>query len=205
MDKAFSFYYPDSLDLLEAWGAELVPFSPLESPQLPDEAAGVYLGGGFPELYARELAENQGMLRSLRQKTSAGLPVYAECGGLMYLGQTIEDQEGASYSMAGVIPARSSLRNSRLTLGYRTIRARRSNSLVARGGRVRGHEFHLSTLTEGPPKAAAAYEVLDQPGRWEGFRIKNVLASYIHLHMGSKQGMASRLVGYCARWKAYRR
>ncbi len=202
MDKSFSFYYPDSLDLLEAWGAEIVPFSPLDDPELPKGVGGAYIGGGFPELYAQALSENEGMLRSMRRAAEEGLPIYAECGGLMYLGECIEDQDGKVYPMAGIVPARSSLKATKLTLGYRTVRALEDSLLMKAGDSVRGHEFHLSALKEAPPPEMAVYEVLGHAGRKEGFRLNNVLASYIHLHMGSKKGLASRLVDVCARWTA---
>jgi len=199
-DKAFNFYYPDSLDLLEAWGAEIVSFSLLEDGELPSGVSGVYIGGGFPELYARELAENSSMRCSLQKAAQRGLPVYGECGGLMYLGEGIEDSEGRSYPMAGVLPCRSSMKGSRLTLGYRNVRALDDNPLMSKGESVRGHEFHLSVL-QGEPRSSSAYDVLDQAGRKEGFRIHNTLASYVHLHLGSKRSLAPAFVDFCAGWK----
>ncbi|MBI2305378.1 MAG: cobyrinate a,c-diamide synthase [Chloroflexi bacterium] len=198
MDKAFNFYYVDSLDLLESWGAEIVPFSPLNNQNVPAGVGGVYIGGGFPELYAEPLAGNAAMLRSLRQAARSGLPIYAECGGLMYLGRSIEDQQGKTHRMAGVIPTQSSMKGTRVTLGYRTVCALRDNPLLRAGEQVRGHEFHLSTLKEGPRENQAVYQVLDQNARLEGFRTKNVVASYIHLHLGSRRDMARRFVASCA-------
>lgn len=198
MDRAFSFYYADSLNLLEAWGAELIPFSPLKAQALPPRTGGVYIGGGFPELYAPSLADNAPMLQSLRQVAQRGIPIYAECGGLMFLGQSIEDQDGTSYPMAGILPARSTMKGTRLTLGYRTVSALRDSLLMKAGEKIRGHEFHLSTLKEEPSQAMAVYRVEDQSGRHEGFRVKNVIASYIHLHMASKRGLAHRFVEFCA-------
>lgn len=200
MDKAFSFYYPDSLELLGAWGAEIVPFSLLEDSELPAESGGLYIGGGFPELYARELAENRSMRLSVKEAAQKGLPIYAECGGLMYLGQKITDLEGKSYPMAGFFSYSSSMREARLTLGYRNVRSLDDNLLMRKGGSVRGHEFHLSVL-EGEQPGSPAYEVLDQPGRKEGFRFKNTLASYIHLHLGSKKSLAPTLVEFCSKWR----
>ncbi len=198
-DKAFSFYYTDSLDLLEAWGAELVRFSPLEDRDLPPGVGGVYIGGGFPELYAAELSENHTMRDAVRRAAEAGLPIYAECGGLMYLAETLEDFEGRTHPMAGVTPGRSFLKGTHLTLGYRTVRAVVESPLLDAGETARGHEFHLSALREDPRGATPAYEVLDQPGRMEGFRVGNVLSSYVHLHFASKRGLAARFVDSCAR------
>lgn len=204
MDKAFNFYYPDSLDLLTAWGAELVPFSLLEDTSLPSHVNGVYIGGGFPEMFAEPLCDNAGMRASIRAAAERGLPIYAECGGLMYLGHGIEDAEGRYYEMAGVLPGRSTMQGARLTLGYRTIRARANNCLLAAGETVRGHEFHFSSLEHvpgqdrsGDDETPSAYEVLDQPGRCEGFVTHNILASYIHIHMGSKASLAPRFVATC--------
>jgi cobyrinic acid a,c-diamide synthase len=199
MDQAFNFYYPDALDLLTAWGAELVPFRLLEDTTLPPHTSGVYIGGGFPELFAEALSANVSMRASIRAAAERGLPIYAECGGLMYLGQSLEDLEGRSYAMAGVVPGRSIIKGGRLTLGYRTLRARQSTCLLAAGETVRGHEFHFSSMQDDTAAAPAAYEVLDQPGRREGFVVQNVLASYMHIHLGSKASLAPRFVATCAR------
>jgi cobyrinic acid a,c-diamide synthase len=198
MDQAFNFYYPDSLDLLTAWGAELVPFRLLEDTALPLNASGVYIGGGFPEMFAEPLAANVGMRASIRAAAERRLPIYAECGGLMYLGQGIEDLEGRYYAMAGVLPGQSVIKGTRLTLGYRTVKAIQNNCLLADGETVRGHEFHFSSVQDNTATVSSAYEVLDQPGRREGFVVHNVLASYIHIHMGSKASLAPRFVATCA-------
>ena len=197
LDKAFSFYYQDSLDLLEAWGAELVPFSPLADESLPPQVGGVYIGGGFPEMFARELAENRPMLESVRQALARDLPVYAECGGLMYLGQSLSDLEGADFPMVGAIPVVSSMSNSRLTLGYREVEACADTPLLESGQRIRGHEFHWSVLEETPDPGQAVYRVVDQENRLEGFRIGSIWASYIHIHLGSAPGLARRFVDSC--------
>lgn len=198
MDRAFSFYYEDSLDLLRAWGAEVVPFSPLSDTRLPDGVGGVYIGGGFPELYAAELAENRAMHEALHAAAAHGLPVYAECGGLMYLGTAIEDFDGRVHAMVGLVPARSRLHGSRLTLGYRTARARRATPLLAGGQIVRGHEFHWSAL-ERPPTAEEAVYDLAETGTVEGFAAGSVIATYVHLHLAAAPGMAARWVETCAR------
>ena len=196
-DKAFSFYYQDSLDLLEAWGAELVPFSPLADEGLPTEVGGVYIGGGFPEMFARELSENRSMLESMRRALERDLPVYAECGGLMYLGRSLSDLDGVDYPMVGALPVVSSMSNRRLTLGYREVEARSDTPLLRKGERVRGHEFHWSVLAEQPDGEQAVYDVVDQDRRPEGFRVGSVCASYIHIHLGSAPGLAQRFVDTC--------
>lgn len=193
LDRAFSFYYQDALDLLEAWGAEVVPVSPLEDAGLPEGCGALYLGGGFPELYARELAENRPFLESVRAAYARGVPIYAECGGLMYLGEEIADFQGQRHPMAGLLPIATSMQGARLQLGYRRLRALADGPLLRRGEEARGHEFHWSLLHR-RADAPAAYEVLDQPGRQEGFRVGSIWASYVHLHLGSSPRLAPRLV-----------
>jgi cobyrinic acid a,c-diamide synthase len=197
-DKAFSFYYQDSLDLLEAWGAELAPFSPLEDSSLPAGATGVYIGGGFPEMFARELSENRPMQQSVRDAIARRVPVYAECGGLMYLGHSLSDLEGVQYPMIGAIPVVSSMTGKRLTLGYREVESCTNSPLLQRGQRVRGHEFHWSVLGEPPDPEQAVYRVVDQDRRPEGFQVGSVWASYIHIHLGSHPSLARRFVETCA-------
>ena len=201
-DRAFSFYYQDSLDLLSAWGAEVIPFSPLDDPALPDGVSGVYLGGGFPELFAEELSRNDGMLRSIRSAIRKGVPVYGECGGLMYLGESLSDLDGRQFPMVGAIPVVSSMEGRRLHLGYREVEACAEGPLLRAGEQVRGHEFHWSVLQNPPGAESAAYRVVNQAGRPEGFRQGSVWASYIHVHLGSRPGLAQRFVDTCA--AAYR-
>ncbi|OGO24983.1 MAG: hypothetical protein A2144_10335 [Chloroflexi bacterium RBG_16_50_9] len=195
-DKAFSFYYQDSLDLLEAWGAELVPFSPLQDIGLPPDTSGLYIGGGFPELYAADLSANTDTKKAIRLAAKRGMPVYSECGGLMYLGKSIADFQGNEYDMVGAIPAASRIDSPRLSLGYRTVRALRDGPLLRQDETVRGHEFHWSVLGNGSD-GANAYRVLDTQNRIEGFQKQNLLASYIHLRLGSLPGMPMRFVENC--------
>ena len=197
-DKAFNFYYQDSLDLLEAWGAEIVPFSPMEDETLPQGAGGVYLGGGFPELFAAELSANRPMLDSIRKAAARGLPVYGECGGLMYLGRSLTGFDEVAYTMAGLVPAVSAMSQSRLSLGYREVEAQADGPLLSAGQRVRGHEFHWSTLEQPPQDGESAYRVVNQGGRPDGFRVGSVWATYVHVHLGSAPGLAQRFVSTCA-------
>jgi cobyrinic acid a,c-diamide synthase len=195
-DKAFSFYYQDSLDLLEAWGAELAPFSPLQDPNLPRDVSGLYIGGGFPELYAAALADNKSIRQAIKAAAQQGTPVYAECGGLMYLGKSIGDLEGNEYTMVGVIPVSSRIDSPRLSLGYRTVQALDDGPILRRGETVRGHEFHWS-VPKSNDDNANAYHILEKEGRREGFQKKKLLASYIHLHLASLPHMASSFIENC--------
>jgi cobyrinic acid a,c-diamide synthase len=197
-DMAFNFYYQDSLDLLTAWGAELVPFSPLEDSKLPAGVDGIYLGGGFPELFAAQLSENKPMHDAIRQAVGEGVRVYAECGGLMYLGKSLSDLEGVTHSMIGVIPAESAMSQTRLTMGYRDVESCVDSPVLPKGQQVRGHEFHWSTLAKQPEANESVYKVVNQDNRLDGFRTGNVWASYVHIHLGSLPGLASRFVETCA-------
>ncbi|MHB1526485.1 MAG: cobyrinate a,c-diamide synthase [Candidatus Dormibacteria bacterium] len=197
LDRVFYFYYRDSLDLLEAWGAELVPFSPLTDSAVPAAVDGIYIGGGYPELFLTELASNASMLRSLRTSYRRGALLYAECGGAMYLGAGIEDFEGRRHRLAGLWPAWTTLRRRRLSVGYRQVRALTPNFLGPT--ELPGHEFHYSQL-RGPARAPQpAWEVLDQENRPEGFAAPRLVASYIHLHLGSRPRLAAAFVDACRR------
>jgi cobyrinic acid a,c-diamide synthase len=199
-DKAFSFYYQDSLDLLEAWGAELLPFSPLADKRLPEMTSGIYIGGGFPELYAAELAANESMKEAVRGVVRSGMPVYAECGGLMYLGTSLHDLQGQRHTMVAALPVSSQINNPELSLGYCTVKALNDGPLLRKGDEVRGHEFHWSVLEKGK-YSCNAYRLIDREGVIEGFHQGNVLASYIHLHMASRPSMAQRFIAECERYR----
>ncbi len=199
-DKAFSFYYQDSLDLLEAWGAELVPFSPLQDAYLPEDISGMYIGGGFPELYAEELAANESLRQAVKGAAESGMPVYAECGGLMYLGESIRDFQGNEYPMVGAISVASRIDSPRLSLGYRTVRALADGPILRRGETVRGHEFHWS-VPSANEDVANAYSVLEKDGLQEGLQKNRLLASYIHLHLASLPHMASSFIGNCCKFR----
>lgn len=191
-DAAFHFYYQDSLDLLEAHGAELRPFSPLADAALP-ECDAVYIGGGFPELFAADLARNEAMRAAVRDAAVRGLPVYGECGGLMYLGGGIADFEGVRHPMVGLVPAESVMQGSRLTLGYREVESC-GTPLLPAGERMRGHEFHWSGLAAPPTDADAAYRVIDQGGRADGYRAGSVTATYVHTHLATRPDLAPNFI-----------
>lgn len=200
-DAAFSFYYQDSLDLLEAWGATLVPVSPLRHEGLPPGVHGLYLGGGFPELHAAALEANASFRAAVREAASAGMPVYGECGGLMYLAEGIVTFEGRRHEMVGLTPGWSTMHRRRAQMGYVEAEALRDVLFLRAGQRIRAHEFHWSDLPG--PERSAAYRTLDPEGRLEGFvagSAQNVLGSYLHLHLGSDPVLPRRFVGACARF-----
>jgi cobyrinic acid a,c-diamide synthase len=196
-DRAFGFYYADTFDLLADLGAQVVPFSPLDDDGLPSGLDGVYLGGGFPELYARDIAANAGMRRDLAQLAGRGAPIYAECGGLMALGQELVTFDGEHVPGFGLLPLVSRMSRERLTIGYRQIEAVRTSALFDQGERMRGHEFHWSRADE-PPPALAAYRLLPD-GPFEGYCVGSILGSYVHLNFAADPAPLARFVRSAAR------
>jgi cobyrinic acid a,c-diamide synthase len=189
-DAAFSFYYEDNLYLLVAAGAELVPFSPLADATLPP-VDGLYLGGGYPEAHAATLAANTSLRAAVRAFDG---PVYAECGGLMFLGEALDDAP-----MCGVLPLRTRMGDRLRALGYREVVTTRDTVLGPAGTRFRGHEFHYSELAA-PPDLAPAYAMTGRRGVGvEGWARGNVLGSYVHAHFGSNPSLATNLVAACRR------
>ena len=186
-DEAFCFYYPENLDALTQAGADLCFFSPLHDPELPDGLGGIYLGGGYPELYADALSKNETMLASIR--TFGGV-IYAECGGRMILAEALEC-DAQSYPMAGVIPGSAHFsRTAKVKLGYRELRATRDSPVVVAGTRVKGHEFHYSTHDTA---AETLFESLTGPYH-EGYAAGQVHASYVHLYFPASPDVAKRFV-----------
>nr|MBI3611633.1 cobyrinate a,c-diamide synthase [Nitrospirota bacterium] len=201
-DAAFCFYYQENLELLESEGAELVRFSPIRDRVLP-EVDLLYLGGGYPELYGRELAGNETMRASVREFAERGGTVYAECGGMMYLTQAIRDFEGRSHDMVGLFPAEAVMRKPGLTLGYREVELTRPCVIGQPGLRVRGHEFHYSTLVPKGPLdyACAVTDAKEQPRSPDGLTRNNVVALYAHLHFSSQPAVARMLVASARAWR----
>jgi cobyrinic acid a,c-diamide synthase len=183
-DRAFRFYYPEALELLEALGAELLPFSPLEAEALP-EAEALLLGGGYPELFAERLSENRAMREAIRRFPG---PILAECGGYMYLSRGLWVEE-AFFPMVGLAPGEARMER-RPVLGYREVEALRDNPVAQRGERLKGHEFRYARLSPSPSPAwrrVGGEEV-------EGFTDGRVLASFVHLYLPATPGAAERLL-----------
>lgn len=207
-DAAFSFYYQDNLDLLADLGAELLYWSPLTDTKLPTGTQGLYLGGGFPEMFAAQLAENRSACHAVSGAIQSGLPTYAECGGLMYLCQQITDFDGRSHPMVGVLPT-TAVMGQRLTLGYRHVRALQSGVVLPEGAIAWGHEFHRSHLTTtspqplytlqngtAPRKSLANQAILSSTPA-EGWHLPHLHASYIHLHWGATPDFPQRFLRHC--------
>lgn len=195
-DEAFNFYYQDNLDLLESYGAELVYFSPLRD-RMPD-VDGLYIGGGFPELFASGLAENESLRQEIRECSQQGMPIYAECGGLMYLCGSMTDMDGKEQPMVGVFDAKASMTSRLQALGYVEVMQEKDGLLGPAGSRMRGHEFHYS-LVEADVKDAM-YSMQRGKGiaeRRDGLRMNMTQASYTHLHFGSCPWAAKGLVDSC--------
>lgn len=202
-DEAFCFYYEDNLEELRRCGVEIVPFSPLSDARLPDGISGLYFGGGYPELYAQRLSENTAIRTQVLAAHRQNMPIYAECGGLMYLTEGIR-AEDASYPLVGAVQGWCRM-GTKLKMGYREIEVQQPNLLAEAGTQLRGHEFHYSDW-EHPGADSAAYQVhprnhADQP-RPEGFTAGNLLASYIHMHFAQSSSLAERLVNSCQQWWA---
>ncbi|MDX3353566.1 cobyrinate a,c-diamide synthase [Streptomyces sp. ME01-24h] len=184
---AFTFSYTEHVELLTAAGAEVVAFDPLRDERLPDGAAGLVIGGGFPEMHAHELSANE----PLREAVAAFRgPVTAECAGLLYLGRELDGRP-----MCGVLDTTARM-SDRLTLGYREAVAIADNALAAAGTRVRGHEFHR-TVVEPAAGATPAWGVIRPERRVEGFVRGGVHASYLHVHWAAEPSLARRFVASC--------
>ncbi|MEM9809084.1 MAG: cobyrinate a,c-diamide synthase [Cyanobacteria bacterium P01_D01_bin.56] len=210
-DQAFCFYYAVNLSLLEQAGAELIPFSPLED-VLPENLDGLYIGGGYPELYAEQLVENKEMRHAISHFCQSGRPVYAECGGLMYLSQGLLANE--TYPFVGILPFWTKM-GTRVKLGYRQVEMVGPYNGFPQQGKIRGHRFHYSDIVDvdgnllgiNPTSSTTSltgqlefnYKLQGWNHRqtWEGYQVHNVLVSYVHLHFGSNPTFAQRFVQYC--------
>ncbi len=199
-DEAFCFYYPENLELLTAAGAAIEFFSPLRGERPSSSARGVYLGGGYPELYGAPLASNAGLWHALAQLRERDAPIYAECGGFMVLTQALVDTEGRRWPMAGLIPGEARMTGKLAALGYRHAKALQANLLTDEGEVLRGHEFRYSTWACDTPGEAnfTAWQVqgsrVAAPADSGGFSRGHLLASYLHVHFAQRAELAERFV-----------
>jgi cobyrinic acid a,c-diamide synthase len=205
-DHAFSFYYEDNLDLLRERGVEIIRFSPLHDVALPPDLDGLYFGGGYPELHAEQLSGNRQMLEDVRALAASGRPVYAECGGMLYLAESLKTADGSNYAMAGVLPLSMQMTDKLVQFGYVTVEFTEDCLLGLAGTVVRGHSFHYSRVSS-QGEVATNYRVrYSMSGReeLEGFRLGNVLASYIHLHFRTNSAIAENFVAAIRQTQAAR-
>lgn len=192
-DKAFCFYYEDSLDVLRSLGAELVEFSPLRDAALPVNIQGLYLGGGYPELYAKQLSENESMRRSVRGAVASGLPTIAECGGFLYLHKTLQDASGAKYAMAGVLDAEAYPTGKLSRFGYVMLTAEKDSLLLGALESIPAHEFHYWDSTA-PGVAFSAQKPLS-PRHWlAGTGTDSLYAGFPHVHFAARPESARRFL-----------
>ena len=205
-DKAFGFYYPDDLLALEAAGAALVPVNALQDSALP-AVDGLFIGGGFPEVFMPELQANRALRSNIRNAIEAGLPVYAECGGLMYLARTLRWND-THVKMVGALPVDVLMHERPVGRGYVTLKTTADalwlTSTVPAGQTLRGHEFHYSSLENVSPELKFAYKVLrghGVDGERDGVVYRNVLASYAHLRSGAGSDWAKEFVNFVRRQK----
>lgn len=183
-DEAFHFYYQDNLDLLMQLGVTLVEFSPLNDAELPDCQA-IYIGGGFPEMFAERLAKNQAMREALLNAHHQQIPIYAECGGLMYLGENLIDLDGNTHQMVGILSGYSKMSKGLKRFGYAQAEAKVDTLIVPKGHCLRGHEFHHSEFFTELPTCFAMTKERDGEviSNWQGgYQVNNTFASYLHLH-----------------------
>jgi cobyrinic acid a,c-diamide synthase len=191
-DDAFWFTYPETLEALRQAGAETIPFSPLRDTALPEGAQGLWLGGGYPEDFAAELEANGPMRHEIAEAVGSGMPTYAECGGMMYLAQTLRTKAG-SFVMAGALRGETSMLQPRLHLGYRVATTLADTPLDRAGQDVRGYEFHYATASLDEPIAAYAYD--ERP---DGVSRPNVLAAFLHRHFLPGDPSIARFASACA-------
>ena len=199
-DDAFCFYYADGLRLLEELGAELVPFSPLIDKTLPADCAALYLGGGYPELFAKVLSENKGMRGAIRAAILGGMPTVAECGGFLYLHETLEGADGVSYPMAGVIPSQGVRGKKLQNFGYVTLTAQNDNLLCTAGETMPAHEFHY--WQSGSDGVDFRAEKPQSDRIWDCVHATETLyAGFPHLHFSACPKAAERFVSAAGRYK----
>ena len=202
-DEAFNFYYPDNISLLERAGVRIVRFSPLHDSQLP-ECQMIWFGGGYPELYAEKLSANHTMRAQILAAHQRGVAIYGECGGLMYLGSSLQDSHGATYPMVGAIPGHSAMGKKLTRFGYCESRALAPTLLADTGETLRGHEFHYSEFTPQIPAVMACSKTRDGAvlQAWSGgWQVGNTFASYLHIHFAQRPTLLNRWISAARRAK----
>lgn len=203
-DKAFNFYYADALDLLEDMGVDMVKFSPLKDKTLPDNIDGLFLGGGFPEMFAEKLAQNKSLLKDIKSKAENNMPIYAECGGLMYLGEQLESVENDFFEMTKILKGKSIMSKRLQRFGYCEGIAEEDTVISNAGDVVKGHEFHYSDFFS---EENSVYEMkknmVDKTvKKWRGgYKNFNSLGTYLHTHFAGNYNMAINFIKKMEQYK----
>lgn len=204
MDRAFCFYYQDNLKVLEEAGCKLIPFSPLEDREFPQKLDGLILGGGYPELYAKQLSENQSMRESICERIRQGIPCMAECGGFMYLHKQLEDQQGTGYPMVGVIDGKVTYQGKLVRFGYSSVECKRKSPYMAVGDEIKAHEFHYwdsdnngSDFLAKKPSGKRSFECIHGTGA--------LLAGFPHLYFYSNLEVPMNFIRLCREYQEHRR
>ncbi|AEE90648.1 Cobyrinic acid A,C-diamide synthase [Tepidanaerobacter acetatoxydans Re1] len=198
MDDAFCFYYNASLELFEEKGAKLVPFSPLKDAELPEGISGLYIGGGFPENFGRQLSQNNSMKDSVFCAINAGLPTYAEGGGLMYLAKTVYDRCGKAYPMVGIFDCATVMTDRLQNFGYVTAEVVKDNVIASSGTIITGQEFHYSKINGNLNSASYIIRKPEQNRKWQcGYIYKNCLASYMHIDFYAYPKLLDNFLSKC--------
>ena len=182
MDKAFWFYYQENFDILKDAGLNIIFFSPLRDQKIPQGLNALYFGGGYPELFVKNLSQNRSMLQSISDFGKSGGCIYAECGGFMLLTKGMYNLDGDYFKMTGLFNSRTKMSNTRVRLGYREVELSQDMPLGRKGEKLKGHEFHYSYLEAAPNNAQDIYN-----NEARGFRKDHVFASYVHIHFGCKK------------------
>ncbi len=196
-DKAFSFYYYDNIRLLKEYGAEILYFSPLNDEKLPKNIDAIYLGGGYPEVFAEKLSKNRNIIKEIKEFSNSGGIIYAECGGFIYLTKGVCDFNGKFFPLVGVFDDSAVMEKSLRALGYAEVILNEDSFFGKKGTKIRGHEFHYSYLKNSGKNLNKVYTVKMRKipdGKLEGYLYKNTLGSYIHLHFGSNEKIVENLI-----------
>lgn len=194
-DRAFCFYYSENLELFEKLGADIQYFSPLDDEKIPDNADGLYLGGGYPEIYAEKLSSNKNMIESLRKNIRKGMPVIAECGGFMYLLDETEDKNGRKFKTVGIIKGKAFMTDKLCRFGYVDIKADKNCFIARKGSVIKGHEFHYSDSTSN----GNGFIIRRPNGKqWSGINVSdNIIAGYPHMYFPSNISFAEAFAEKC--------
>ncbi|NEU32241.1 cobyrinate a,c-diamide synthase [bacterium LRH843] len=200
-DAAFNSYYPENLKMLESFGAELVYFSPLADEPVPEQVDGLYIGGGLPEEFVSRLAQNDHVKQSVKKAIKNGIPTFAECGGFMYLTNSVETTAQEKHCMVGIIPGEVKIKSHLTALGYREISGQKDNFLLSGDEQARGHEFHYS-MFQAEKEISYAYETTGMRGtKQEGYVTTNLVAGYTQIHFASNPTVVTNFIETCLNYR----